>query len=1357
MDNIFFQISLGLIPSICVFLILLFKQKTHKVRNAIFTSLLLLGFIAGVIGGIGSIKGKSNTEGLSADESINVIYSLAKSGEIEQSLEILKSIRENTVYNDSMALCAARLYGMNGNFKASRALFDKALKTLKNKKIKEEYDAVAKAADGEKIDYVLLSHFDTGEGSMPELSYEEAAEGAYDAVEEAISEIVSKNKEQSYKRAAKLIADTTNQYNRYVDYGELDKKEAEKQLKRMESLKEDYPKLFGMPQLRIARLKLQILCEDFKGLAKEVEQNSDYNELLIVSELYMNSYIKPSNFSDDYTEGYDEKLTKVAHQLEKVYDEFYSDESKNIRNSVKKQIDILENSAKDPVIFKIEEGLLDYTNGENAYDSTKVFLQLSKIANYTGNNQLSEKYISSSFSTVSDCKDDNFTQPMYEIIGIISEKDEPEKIKNVANYVDKVLTNTTTIKMSENHRSENPEASSESKKADSKEKNNDTANNENFKSYLTDYVSKKRASINIINVDTSEFSKVSAIINIDDDLSHSPEKLKELISVQDCGVDITDFSVEKIEYGNANILLCCDVSGSMAGEGINSLKKAITHFIENKSNIDNIALMSFSNSVESYYGFDVSQEELLQAAGSLYALGGTNIYDAVINSISRFEIRPGELNCIILLSDGEDNNPRSSSEIYSYIGEPCMEKNITLYSIGLGSSVDSQYLSDFANSTGGSFLYVNDSESLYSFYDYLHNQILNQYRITFTAEDTLSVSRKLKVALASDQLTYDIVDYSLESSTPVIGDGENESIYLENKSITGLDPKLIFKSNSDYQINLLGSGFEADDAIGIELKGNLNYGKDKIHCEFIDAGKIKVVIPAGIACGTYDVHVTIDGKKAILDNGLTVATQGSEKTTKFGPYVFTSYTKVEDRNVTTLSGYVTLNGWLRFNDEIVLTGDLESDRIEMTDGSGGYIKYFPGTSEGLASYLAMKNRVVDLPPLGKLNLYNDPSNKPTSDDYRVDAVVIPMVYFTNAFKFNAPGFMLYPDRIVLDVNKFNTEFPFQDTVLKTDKTKKPFSFEIEFQCLLTSKNIGINLEYESKSDTKTYTQFNFGAMPMYFSPNSFDVKINTIKNEYYIKYTTKVLFLNAKGIGFSLKWDGNLVPKEFRLYADKKINTTISGVPVTISDFMLGVTDIDIKNISSLKFEGSMDVSTATVSSVLPKLEKWVDDVSVLKLDDAKLAFSPGKKYISVSTDVELFNEITLAKALIEAGNFEYSNLLLNMDNEEVRGLHANLMLGIIWESNNCDIDLSGTTDLSVTNKLIGVTVTGVCDLELKWWAFKESFYSQGEALIGIYENHSGEIAFVVKTRAYKSKDKSKEIYLVWTKGAGLDFGVETV
>ncbi len=1355
MVSTYFQISLGIIPAIAAFLILLFRQKNHKARNVVFSSLLILIFIAGIAGGIGNIKRKSNTKRLSAEDSVKVIYSLAKSGDIEYSLEILKSVREDTVYNDSMALCAARLYAMNGSFKASRILYDKAMRTSKDKKIQEEYQAVAKAADDQNIDYVLLSHFDTGETPSMQDS-EKAADGAYEAVDEAITQIVSKIEEQGYKRAAKLISDISAQYNRYIDYGELDKEEAKKQIKKMDSLEEDYPKLFEMPQLRIARLKLQILCEDFKGLAEGVNKSSDYNELLIVSELYMNSYIKSSYFSDDFTEGYDEKCSKVAEQLEKVYDKFYSGESKNIRKSVKKQIDILEDSAKDSAIYRLEEGLLDYTYSDNAYDSTKVFLQLSKIANYTGNDQLSEKYISASFSTVSDCRDDDFTQPMYEIIGIISEKDDPEKIKNVAGYVDKILTNTTTIKMSEDHKKENPESSSENGEVKS-----EAVNSDSYEKYLTDYVSKKRASINIINVDTSEFSKVSALINIDDDLSYSPEKLKELLSVQDCGTDIADFSVEKIEYGKANILLCCDVSGSMQGTGIESLKNAIVLFVENRAEIDNIALMTFSNGIENYYDFGVSPEELLQAAGNLYASGGTQMYDAVIDSINRFNIRPGELNCIILLSDGEDNTPRSSSTIYSYIGEPCMEKGITLYSIGLGNSVDSKYLNDFSSSTGGSFLYVNDSESLYSFYEYLHNQILNQYRITFTAEDTLSVSRNLKVALSNDELTYDIINYSLESKSdiPAIGDGGNETkvVYVLDKSITGLDPKLIFKSDYDYEISLLGSGFEADDAIGIELKGNLNYGKDKINCEFVDAGKIKVVIPAGIACGTYDVHVTVNGKKAILDNGLTVATQGSEKTTKFGPYVFTSYSKVEDRNITTLSGYVTLNGWLHFNDKVILTGDLESDKIQMTDSNGGHIKYYPGTSEGLASYLAKKNRVVDLPPLGMLNLYNDPSNKPTSDEYRVDAAVIPIVYFTDAFKFNTPGFMLYPDRIVLDVNKFNTAFPFQDKLLKSDNTKKAFSFEVKFKCLLTSKNIGINMEYKSKSDTKNYRQINFGAMPMYFSPNSFEIKLNTIKNEYYIKYTTKILFIDAEGLGFSLKWDGNLVPKEVRLYADFDLKTTISGVPITFSDFMLGLTNIDIsKNILHWQFEGSMDVSAAKVSSVLPKLEKWIGDVSVFKLDNAKLAFSLGKKYISVSTDAKLFSKITLAKILIEAGNFKYTNLLLNMDNEEVKGLHADLKLGIMWESNNCDIDLSGRTDLSVTNKLLGITVSGECDLDIKWWAFKKSFYSKADALIGVYKNHSDETSFVVKAREVESSKKPKEIYIVWTKGSGLDYGTKT-
>ncbi len=734
------------------------------------------------------------------------------------------------------------------------------------------------------------------------------------------------------------------------------------------------------------------------------------------------------------------------------------------------------------------------------------------------------------------------------------------------------------------------------------------------------------------------------------------------------------------------------------------------------------------------------------------------MFDAVVDAISRFSTRQGELNCIILLSDGADNTPRSASDISASIGSVCASKGISLYSIGLGGSVDTAYLNSFAAPTGGSYLHVTDSVTLNSFYEYLHNQILNQYIITFNAEDTLSVSRTLKISVKDDSLSYDIVPYSLESDSDLtdtdFDDSQNSPIYMDNKSVSGLNPKLLYKGSSSYNVNLQGSGFTADDNISVALKGNLDYESDKISCQYVDDTTIALTIPAGVACGTYDVHVTINGKKAILDNGLTIVTQGSEKTTSFGPYVFTSYNKVVDKNTTTLSGYVNMNGWLGFKDEVVLTGNLEDAKIKLTDSYGSYIQYYTGTSEGLASYLAKNNRTIDLPSLGTMILYNDTTHSPSSKDYKVDTAVLPALYISNVMTLATPGLELYPDRIVIDASAFTTDFPFQKKLLKSSGLTKVFSFDLDIQCLLTSKNVGINLEYKSKTDNKTYSPINLGAMPIYYSPGSFELKLNTVKNEYYIKYIARIAFIDGDGVGISLKWDGNLVPKEVRLYADININTTVSGIPVTYSDFMIGLTDINTNtNILNWKFEGSMSVSAAKISAVLPKLEKWIGDVSVIKLEDAKLAFSLGQKYISVSTDVKLFEEITLAKALIEAGNFSYSNQLLNMDSEDVTGLHAALTLGIMWNSKNCDIDLSGTVDLAVTDRVIGTTVTGNCDVEVRWWIFDKGLYAQGSTFLGMYKNHKNEVVFAVKARTYSDKKGSKEIFVAWSKEGGLDAG----
>lgn len=1343
--NTYLQIAAGLLPGFCLFLILFLAKKGPRIRNIIVASVLFVGAAAFVVLSFVSQPGAALDEAAEGDI-LSLIYSIAEEGEPELASKLLLTLRKYSSYDVPQTLCAARLYAMQGDYTAANALYGKVILLSPGNVAEEEYTAVSAVAESNLTDYVLLAYFEGDENAMAEAAAVKTE--AQKSVAKAVDTVSGASGDAAF-RAAKLIISANELYDGYIDSGSFDEDEAEKQLRRMNTLTEEYPEYFSISELRTARLRLQILCEDYKGIAGNVDERSDHNELLIVSELYTNGYIKASYFPEEYTAEYGEICGVLAEQLQKVYDKYFIDQPRSVRDSVKQKIKSLEYSANNPAMYLIAEELLSYTAESGAYDSTKVFLQLAKIAGYTGDDSKADEYLSSSLNTAGDCDDDDFTQPMYEIISIISDKDDPEKLKDVADYVDKVLENSMTIKMSEGLL-----ASSSSGNAEVGATGDASVQPKDFSSYVTDYVSKKRASINIVSVDTLEFDTVRAVVNVDDDVSYSAEKLKEMLSVQDCGVDIADFTVEKVEYSGANILLCCDVSGSMGGTPIENLKEAVALFIDSQAEIESIALVTFNDGVKSIYSFGTSSDSLSAAAASLSAGGGTNVYGAVIESIGEFTIRSGEINCIILLSDGQDNTRRSAEDISAYIGAPCLEKGVTLYSIGLGPDVDAEYLNTIATSAGGSYLYVNDSSTLYTFYEYLHNQILNQYIISFTAEDTLSVSRTLKVSISSDSLAYDVAYYSLEASSDEISEGSGESgiiVYLNNKAVYGLETRLLFKSNSSYKINLMGEGFEESDKFTVDLKGNIDY--KGIPASFVDDKTLELTIPAGIACGTYDLHVTINGKKAILDDELTVAVQGSEKATVFGPYVFTSYSKVKNGDTLTLSGYVSMNSWLNFTGDVLLTGDIGGTEIRMYDDSGCYIKYNTGSSKGLAAYLAGKNMTLSLFELGHITLYNDQLNDPGGEDYRVNTVVIPVVMLKDALTFSTPGLSLYPDRIVLDFNAFTTEFPFQDKLMKSAGLDDMFSFTMpkEFKCLLTADNIGIDLEYKAKGDGDVFSPVNFGSLPMYYSNKEFELKINTIKSEYSVKYITKLAFLKADGLGLSLKWTESLIPSEIKLYADFDINSTISGVPVTYSDFSLGIKDIDTsKRVIDWTLEGSFDLSAAKISSLMPGIEDWVGDVSVVKLDNTTVSLSLGQCYLGIKAKLKLLESITVAEAEVKAGNFTYSNIMLNMDSEAVFGILGSFKAGVTWDSSNCDIKLTGGLEFSITNRYVGIMAEGTCKLELSWWIFTEKFSAEGKALIGMYYDHSGDLVFCVKAAGSGS---SKALFIAWSSRTGMNYG----
>ena len=141
---------------------------------------------------------------------------------------------------------------------------------------------------------------------------------------------------------------------------------------------------------------------------------------------------------------------------------------------------------------------------------------------------------------------------------------------------------------------------------------------------------------------------------------------------------------------------------------------------------------------------------------------------------------------------------------------------------------------------------------------------------------------------------------------------------------------------------------------------------------------------------------------------------------------------------------------------------------------------------------------------------------------------------------------------------------------------------------------------------------------------------------------------------------------------------------------------------------------------------------------------------MKLSTEVKLFDQIKIGAAEIECGKIPYTNSLLNMRDTEIAGLRAKLTRGIFWNSDNCDIELSGSQELVLSNKVLGGTVSGVCEVDVRWWVFSKHVNLNGSAFLGMYVDHSGECVFTVRATA-RDKSEKRGINVTWSKEHGRD------
>ncbi len=160
-----------------------------------------------------------------------------------------------------------------------------------------------------------------------------------------------------------------------------------------------------------------------------------------------------------------------------------------------------------------------------------------------------------------------------------------------------------------------------------------------------------------------------------------------------------------------HFILVVDKSGSMHGTALDNIKTALTNFVQDMQNNDNLSLVLFDDKVSVTQNCTSNKTILYRSINNFDAGGGTALYDALGKASILAHNHQGQ-KIIIFFTDGEDNSSHLS--IYD-IKSIALSRGIYVYGIGLGE-VNREVLPAIARETSGGLMVTDNSAQLKNLY-----------------------------------------------------------------------------------------------------------------------------------------------------------------------------------------------------------------------------------------------------------------------------------------------------------------------------------------------------------------------------------------------------------------------------------------------------------------------------------------------------------------------------------------------------------------------------------------------------------------------------------------------------------------
>ncbi len=193
------------------------------------------------------------------------------------------------------------------------------------------------------------------------------------------------------------------------------------------------------------------------------------------------------------------------------------------------------------------------------------------------------------------------------------------------------------------------------------------------------------------------------------------------------GEAVSDLTVESVAQSSVPVgtVLAIDASGSMSGAPLAAAKAGAVSFVEQSNPADQIAIITFADTVQTLSGFTNNKQTLVERINSIQAAGETSFNDAVIQGVSMFDAASGSnlLANLIVLTDGDDTvSTASLDEAVAAVDQ----REVRVFGVALESpDFNPEPVQRVAEAGGGLFLSTPDPNQLGSLYGAIGREISN--------------------------------------------------------------------------------------------------------------------------------------------------------------------------------------------------------------------------------------------------------------------------------------------------------------------------------------------------------------------------------------------------------------------------------------------------------------------------------------------------------------------------------------------------------------------------------------------------------------------------------------------------------